>query len=52
MHEIPMAAAVSQAVLVTFFTIFSGIVWWLYIRSGNESLEQHRYDVIPEEKHG
>lgn len=49
MHEIPMMAIVQQGVLVTFFLIFTGVIWWLYIRSGNESLEEHRFDVLKEE---
>lgn len=52
MHEIPMLALIQQVVLVTFFVIFSGMIWWLYLRSGNENLEQHRFDVLREENHG
>jgi len=52
MHEIPIASAISQGVLVTFFLIFVGVVWWLYFRSDNESLEQHRFDVLREDRNG
>lgn len=44
-----MMAIIQQGVLVTFFLIFTGMIWWLYIRSGNETLEQHRFDVLQEE---
>tara|TARA_Y100000114_G_C11558728_1_gene230750 strand:+ start:192 stop:326 length:135 start_codon:yes stop_codon:yes gene_type:complete len=40
---------IKEGVLVTFFTIFAGMIWWLYIRKGNESLEQHRFDVLKED---
>lgn len=52
MHEIPIASAISQGVMVTFFLVFVGVIWWLYIRSGNESLEQHRFDVLREDRNG
>lgn len=52
MHEIPFAAAINQGVLITFFLIFVGVFWWLYIRSGNESLEQHRFDILKEDQNG
>ncbi len=42
-------ALIQQGVLVTFFLIFTGMIWWLYLCRGNESLEQHRYDVLQEE---
>lgn len=51
MNEIPFLVLVKQGVLITFFLIFSGMIWWLYFRSGNQELEQHRYDVL-EEHHG
>lgn len=49
MHELPMMAVIQQVVLVTFFLIFTGVIWWLYFRSGNETLEQHRFDVLKED---
>lgn len=48
MNEIPMLAFIQQVVLVTFFLIFSGMIWWLFLRSGNDSLEEHRFDVVKE----
>ena len=52
MHEVPIAAAINQGVLVIFFLIFVGVVWWLYVRSGNEKLEQHRFDILKEDQNG
>ena len=49
MYEIPMMALIKQGVLVTFFLIFSGMIWWLYFLPGNRELEQHRFDVIQED---
>ncbi len=49
MHEVPIASPILQGVLVLFFLIFSGVLWWLYIRRGNENLEQHRFDVLRED---
>lgn len=49
MHTLPWMATIQQIVMVTFFLIFTGVIWWLYIRSGNESLEQHRFDVLKED---
>lgn len=49
MHEFHLLALIKQGVLVTFFLIFSGMIWWLYFRTGNASLEQHRFDVLSEE---
>lgn len=49
MHEMPMLVLIKEGVLITFFAIFTGMIWWLYIRKGNESLEQHRFDVLKEE---
>lgn len=46
MHDFAMLALIKQGVLVTFFLVFSGVIWWLYLRPGNESLEQHRFDVL------
>lgn len=49
MNELPWLALIKQGVLVTYFLIFTGMIWWLYIRKGNDALEQHRYDVLNEE---
>lgn len=49
MHDFAMLALIKQGVLVTFFLVFSGVIWWLYLRPGNESLEQHRFDVLKED---
>ena len=50
MHDIPMLAFIKQGVLVTFFLIFSGYIWWLYFYPGNRSLEEHRFDVLKEDR--
>jgi cbb3-type cytochrome oxidase subunit 3 len=49
MYEIPMLALIKQCVLVTFFLIFCGMIWWLFFRPGNRDLEQHRFDVLKED---
>jgi cbb3-type cytochrome oxidase subunit 3 len=49
MHELPMLALLKEGVLITFFLIFSGLIWWLYLRPGNRSLEEHRFDVLKED---
>ncbi|MFA5504840.1 MAG: hypothetical protein WC314_14945 [Vulcanimicrobiota bacterium] len=49
MYEIPMVALIKQVVLVTFFGIFTGMIWWLYLLPGNRALEEHRFDVLGEE---
>ena len=49
MHELPMLALLKEGVLITFFLIFSGLIWWLYLRPGNCSLEEHRFDVLKED---
>ena len=49
MHELPMLALLKECVLITFFLIFSGLIWWLYLRPGNRSLEEHRFDVLKED---
>ena len=49
MNDLPMLALIKQGVLVTFFLIFSGFIWWLYFRPGNSALEEHRFDVLKED---
>lgn len=49
MHELPMLALVKQGVLVSFFLIFTAMIWWIFLRSGTSELEQYRFDVIEEE---
>jgi cbb3-type cytochrome oxidase subunit 3 len=46
-----MLALVKQGVLVMFFLIFTGLIWWTFLRSGNSKLEQHRFDIINEDGH-
>lgn len=50
MYELPMLAVIKQGVSVMFFTVFSAVIWWVYIRRGNDRLEQHRFDVLREEE--
>lgn len=49
MHDIPMLVLIKEGVLITFFTIFTGMIWWLYFRKGNESLEAHKFDPLGED---
>lgn len=46
MNELPFLVLIKEGVLVTFFLIFSGMIWWLYFRAGNQKLEEHRYDIL------
>jgi cbb3-type cytochrome oxidase subunit 3 len=50
MHELPMLALIKQGVLVMFFLVFTALIWWTFLRSGNSQLEQHRYDIINEDR--
>lgn len=49
MNELPFLVLIKEVVLVLFFLIFSGMIWWLYFRTGNQELEKHRFDVLGEE---
>lgn len=49
MYELPMLVLIKEGVLVTFFTIFTGMIWWLYFYKGNEVLENHRFDPLRED---
>lgn len=51
MNELPFLALIKQGVLVTFFLVFTGVIWWLYVRPGNQDLEQHRFDVLKEDEY-
>lgn len=46
MFELPFLALLKEIILVTFFLTFCGVIWWCYLRNGNEELERHRFAVL------
>jgi len=50
MQVVASAALIKEVVLVTFFLLFCGVIWWLYLRPGNRKLEQHKFDVLKDDQ--
>ncbi len=46
MVELPFLALIKQIVLVTFFLVFCGVIWWCYLRRGNQELERYRFAAL------